>query len=86
MAIKPEPAAYITGGMKNMSKDIYMRFAKSVRAVVPDFPMSDDEIREILEDEGITGFADSDATAAELVELSELFEHMERRSGHYGAG
>jgi hypothetical protein len=68
-----------------MSEDICRRFAKSVRAVIPDFPMSDDEIQFVLEDQGLAGFADSDVSVAELIELSELLDLMERRNSRNGA-
>jgi hypothetical protein len=67
-----------------MSKDIYRRLANSFRAVVPDFPMNDEEIQALLEEQGLAAFANSDVSAAELVEFSELLERMERRYVCYG--
>jgi hypothetical protein len=68
-----------------MSVNIYRQFANSVKAIVPNFPMNDDEIQALLEEQGLAGFVDSDASAAELVEFSELLERMERRYEYCGA-
>jgi hypothetical protein len=62
-----------------MSEDLCKRFANSVRIIVPDFPLTNYEIQEVLEEQGLAGLADADVAAEELMELSELLEQMERR-------
>jgi hypothetical protein len=66
-----------------MNDKAYMQLAISIRALVPDFPMSAFKIKAALKKRGLDRFAQENCKVAELAEIAELLLRMEKRGALY---